>query len=128
MKKQVTICFRTSEELRSALAKIAHEEGRTLSSLIELILTDYAKRNGLFLSTEEKPHLVRKAIDRPAEQTGPAVWLAGQGLAPLAKRYPVEDILVAFDLALKNARNLGDVLGDLIDSGAVAEERETLET
>jgi hypothetical protein len=46
MKKQVTICFRTSEELRSALEEVARDDRRSLSSAIELILTDYAKRNG----------------------------------------------------------------------------------
>lgn len=66
MKKQVTICFRTSEELRSALEEVARGDRRSLSSAIELILTDYAKRNGVFSASEERRRFARKPVSIPA--------------------------------------------------------------
>ena len=35
MKKEITICFRTNEELRSALETVARGDRRSLSSAIE---------------------------------------------------------------------------------------------
>jgi hypothetical protein len=54
MKKEITICFRTNEELRGALEVVAREDRRSLSSAIELILTDYLKKNGDFLNRDQK--------------------------------------------------------------------------
>ena len=45
MKKEITICFRTSEDLRNALEAVARGDRRSLSSVIELILTDHVKKN-----------------------------------------------------------------------------------
>jgi hypothetical protein len=66
MKKEVTICFRTSEELRSALEKAAREDHRSLSSAIELILTDYLEKNHEFPHQKERRRFVRKQVSIPA--------------------------------------------------------------
>ena len=39
--RDITICFRTSEDLRKELERISTSERRSLSSLIENILYDY---------------------------------------------------------------------------------------
>ena len=66
MKKEVTICFRTSEELRGALERAAHEDRRSLSSVIELILTDYLEKNHDFPHQKERRRFVRKQVSIPA--------------------------------------------------------------
>jgi hypothetical protein len=66
MKKEVTICFRTSEELRGALEKAAREDRRSLSSAIELILTDYLEKNHEFPHQKERRRFVRKQVSIPA--------------------------------------------------------------
>ncbi len=66
MKKEVTICFRTSEELRSALEKAAREDRRSLSSAIELILTDYLEKNHEFPHQRERRRFVRRQVLIPA--------------------------------------------------------------
>ncbi|MGD0232768.1 MAG: PilZ domain-containing protein [Syntrophorhabdales bacterium] len=66
MKKEVTICFRTSEELRAALDVVAHEDHRSLSSAIELILTDYLSKNSEFPQHQERRRYVRKQVSIPA--------------------------------------------------------------
>jgi hypothetical protein len=68
MKKEITICFRTNEELRSALEVVAHEDRRSLSSAIELILTDYLKKNKEFpiRDHQEKRKFTRKQVAIPA--------------------------------------------------------------
>jgi hypothetical protein len=68
MKKEITICFRTNEELRSALETVAREDRRSLSSAIELILTDFLKKNRDFLNREqqEKRRYLRKQVAIPA--------------------------------------------------------------
>ncbi|OPY69762.1 MAG: PilZ domain protein [Syntrophorhabdaceae bacterium PtaU1.Bin034] len=75
MKKEVTICFRTSEELRNALEAAAREDRRSLSSTIELILTDYLKKNREFPEEHERRRYVRKTVAIPAyvrkSHTGP---------------------------------------------------------
>jgi hypothetical protein len=58
MKKGVTICFRTNNELRGFLEKTAHEDRRSLSSAIELILADYLEKNHGF--QRERRLFVRK--------------------------------------------------------------------
>jgi len=45
VKKEVSISFRTSEDLRNALEAVARGDRRSLSSVIELILTDHVKKN-----------------------------------------------------------------------------------
>lgn len=68
MKKEITICFRTNEELRGALEAVARDDRRSLSSAIELILTDYLKKNRDFPEKEhkEKRRYQRKRIAIPA--------------------------------------------------------------
>jgi c-di-GMP-binding flagellar brake protein YcgR len=68
MKKEITICFRTNEELRGALEAVARDDHRSLSSAIELILTDYLKKNRDFPTREqqEKRRYQRKRISIPA--------------------------------------------------------------
>jgi hypothetical protein len=63
MKKEVTICFRTREELRSALEKAAREDHRSLSSVIEIVLTDYLENNHEFPHQRERQLFVRKQVD-----------------------------------------------------------------
>jgi hypothetical protein len=60
MRKQVTICFRTSEGLRIALEKAAREDHRSLSSLIELTLTDYIEKNHEVPLPRERRLFVRR--------------------------------------------------------------------
>jgi hypothetical protein len=68
MKKEITICFRTNEELRGALEVVAREDRRSLSSAIELILTDYLKKNRDFPDREqhERRRYQRKHVTIPA--------------------------------------------------------------
>jgi len=44
MNKDVTICFRTSADLRASLKKVAKRKKRTLSSLIENVVYDYLEQ------------------------------------------------------------------------------------
>jgi hypothetical protein len=67
MRKEVTICFRTSEELRSALERAAREDRRSLSSAIELILTDYLEKNHEFPHQKERRRFMRKQVSIPAQ-------------------------------------------------------------
>jgi hypothetical protein len=68
MKKEITICFRTNEELRGALEVVAREDHRSLSSAIELILTEYLKKNRDFQNRDqqERRRYKRKRITIPA--------------------------------------------------------------
>jgi hypothetical protein len=68
MKKEITICFRTNEELRGALEVVAREDRRSLSSAIELILTDYLKKNRDFSDRDqqERRRYKRKRVTIPA--------------------------------------------------------------
>lgn len=68
MKKEITICFRTNEELRSALETVARDDRRSLSSAIELILTDYLKKNREFSDRDqqERRRYPRKHMAIPA--------------------------------------------------------------
>jgi hypothetical protein len=71
MKKEITICFRTNEDLRSALEVVAREDRRSLSSAIELILTDYLKKNKDFpgRDQQERRRYPRKTVAIPAYVT-----------------------------------------------------------
>jgi hypothetical protein len=67
MKKDVTICFRTSEDLRASLEKIAGGERRSLSSIIEAVLFNYLKdKNELKNLKNERRHYLRKEVSLPA--------------------------------------------------------------
>ena len=67
MKKEITICFRTSNELRSSLENLAHKDRRSLSSTIELILADYLSQSHVFPQQQERRRHVRKAVSIPAQ-------------------------------------------------------------
>jgi len=65
--RSVTICFRTGENLRNELEKIAAEDRRTLSSTIENILYDHIeKRKSAMTFREEKRRFPRKNVSVPA--------------------------------------------------------------
>ncbi|MGA3174136.1 MAG: PilZ domain-containing protein [Syntrophorhabdales bacterium] len=66
MKKEVTICFRTSEDLRSSLERVAREDHRSLSSAIEVILTEYLSKNPEFPHRQERRRYGRKRVSIPA--------------------------------------------------------------
>ena len=67
MKKDVTICFRTNEELKHTLEKIAEVERRSLSSIIENILHSQIKnKTGLKGSKKERRRYQRKDVSLPA--------------------------------------------------------------
>lgn len=67
MKKGVTICFRANDELRGVLEKTAHEDRRSLSSAIELILVDYLEKHHEFPHQRERRLFVRRqtGVDNP---------------------------------------------------------------
>lgn len=67
MKKDVTICFRTSEDLRTSLEKIADSERRSLSSIIETVLFNYLKeKKELKGMKSERRNYPRKEVALPA--------------------------------------------------------------
>lgn len=66
MRKEITICFRATEELRSALEAFARQGRRTLSSAVELILTDYVKKNDESSDKQERRLYPRKHAAIPA--------------------------------------------------------------
>ncbi len=67
MKKDITICFRTSDELRSSLEKVAKEGRRSLSAMIENILYDYLKEKRIAPTMDsEKRRFFRKEVSLPA--------------------------------------------------------------
>lgn len=76
MKKGVTICFRTTDETRSALERAARDERRSLSSLVELILTDRLNEAGKSSAhnPREKRRHERKPVVIPAN-----IKIAGRG-------------------------------------------------
>lgn len=67
MKKDVTICFRTNDELRQSLEKIADGERRSLSSIIENILYKHVndKMEIKGAKNERRRHR-RKEVSLPA--------------------------------------------------------------
>jgi hypothetical protein len=66
MKKDSLICFRASKELHESLAQAATEDRRSLSSTIEMILTNYMKEKNAIQGVEkEKRQYPRKALSVP---------------------------------------------------------------
>ncbi|OPY73591.1 MAG: PilZ domain protein [Syntrophorhabdus sp. PtaU1.Bin050] len=66
MKKDLTICFRTSDDLRTSLEKIAADERRSLSSIIETILYDFLKQKKALQSLKkERRRYPRKPVSFP---------------------------------------------------------------
>ena len=67
MKKDSLICFRASKDLHEGLAQVAKEERRSLSSTIEIALTNYLKEKKAFQGVEkEKRQYPRRALSVPA--------------------------------------------------------------
>lgn len=67
MRKESLICFRTSKGLHESLAHIAKKNRRSLSSLIEMALTNYARERKAFQSVaNEKREYPRKVLSVPA--------------------------------------------------------------
>jgi hypothetical protein len=67
MKKDITICFRTSTQIRGSLEKIAEEERKTVSSVIETILYNALKeKKALPAIGKEKRKHARKKLAIPA--------------------------------------------------------------
>ena len=68
MKKDSSICFRASKDLRDALEAISAEDRRSLSSTISNILSDYLKKRKLVTSMEqsEKRQYPRETLSVPA--------------------------------------------------------------
>jgi hypothetical protein len=67
MKKDSLICFRVSKNLHEALVKIAQEEKRSVSSIIDIVLTSYIKERKLFKGNKnERRQYPRRGILAPA--------------------------------------------------------------
>lgn len=67
MKKDSLICFRASKEFHESLAQVAKEDSRSLSSTIEIALTNYLKERKAFRGVEkEKRQYSRKTLSVPA--------------------------------------------------------------
>jgi hypothetical protein len=66
MRKDITICFRTSKELRTALETITQKTKRSMSSVIEDIISSYLHNNNALQNTEkEKRRFPRKGVNIP---------------------------------------------------------------
>ena len=66
MKKDSLICFRSSKDLHESLARVAKEEQRSVSSMIEMALNNYLKeRKSLPGNNAEKRQYPRKSISVP---------------------------------------------------------------
>ena len=67
MKKDGHISFRASKDLHESLARVAREDRRSLSSTIEIALTNYLKERKAFKGVEkERRQYPRKALSVPA--------------------------------------------------------------
>jgi hypothetical protein len=67
MTKNGHISFRVSKELHEALARVAKEDQRSLSSTIEMALSNYLKARKAFQGVEKEKRLYpRKALSVPA--------------------------------------------------------------
>ena len=65
MNKDSLICFRAGKNLHESLAQFAREEGRSLSSTIEIILTNYLKEKTASPDVEKRQYQ-RKVVSVPA--------------------------------------------------------------
>ncbi len=67
MKKDSLICFRASKDLHKSLSQVAKEDQRSVSSMIEMALTNYLKgRKSAPADKMEKRQHPRKSISVPA--------------------------------------------------------------
>lgn len=66
MRKDITICFRTGKEIRTALETITRKTKRSMSSVIEDIISSYLQNNrALQTSEKEKRQFPRKEVNIP---------------------------------------------------------------
>ena len=66
MRKDITICFRTIKEIRTALEAVSHKTKRSMSLVIEDIITSYLQDNNALPSTgKEKRRFLRKGVNLP---------------------------------------------------------------
>ncbi len=71
MTKNITICFRTSDNLRKTLERVSKQERRSVSSMIENILHDYLRNERSALQIpDEKRRYRRKTVGAPALISG----------------------------------------------------------
>jgi hypothetical protein len=76
--KDITICFRTSEEVRKPLDAAARKARRSLSAMIEEILREHVKGQNLYSPDgPERRRFPRKAVSIPALVTAPGLKLVG---------------------------------------------------
>ena len=66
MRKETTICFRTSKDLRKRLEKIARRERRTLSTVIQNALLEAVNRPSTLGEGTERRLCPRKKVSLPA--------------------------------------------------------------
>ncbi|MDD4357380.1 MAG: PilZ domain-containing protein [Smithellaceae bacterium] len=68
MKKDRSICFRVSGEVHDGLIRVSREERRSLSSTIEIILSDYLnkRKSSDVESRKEKRQYPRESLSVPA--------------------------------------------------------------
>jgi predicted transcriptional regulator len=86
MKKDSIICFRASRDLHESLMKIAQEEKRSLSSIIEIALTGYVKDRKLINGAkDDRRQYQRKNILAPAliMQHGPGETTLDTGIGSI---------------------------------------------
>ena len=66
MKKDCLICFRAGKDLHEALVRISKEDQRSVSAMIEMILTSHLKeRKSIPADKKEQRQYPRKAISVP---------------------------------------------------------------
>jgi predicted transcriptional regulator len=67
MKKEYTICFRTSKDIKNSLGNVAKRKRQTLSSVIEDVLYHYLKENKAFKAQkQERRAFTRREVSLPA--------------------------------------------------------------
>jgi hypothetical protein len=67
MSKDVTICFRTSNEIRNSLQKVADEERQTMSAVIDNMLYQYLSVKKVLQNiAQERRQYSRKPVSLPA--------------------------------------------------------------
>jgi hypothetical protein len=64
MKKDSLICFRVSKDLHESLSQIAKKDRRSLSSAIEMVLSNYVKEKNQFHGVEKRTY-PRKLLSVP---------------------------------------------------------------
>ncbi len=67
MSKDITICFRTSTEIRNSLQKVADAERQTMSAIIDNMLYQYLSEKKALQDIErERRQYIRKPVSLPA--------------------------------------------------------------